>query len=125
MNNKRPLSPHLQIYRLPFPAILSITHRFTGIVLFSGSLLLSLWIFALAIGEKTFNIIKLCIHHPIGQIILIGYSLALFYHALNGVRHLSWDLSIGMELSSIYKTGIAVVALALFLTTLFWLKIYI
>ena len=58
MKDKRPLSPHLQIYRLPMPAILSITHRFTGVILFSGSMLFSLWIVCLYLGERAFNSIQ-------------------------------------------------------------------
>ena len=70
MSKARPLSPHLQIYRLPLPAILSITHRMTGVVLSTGTILLALWLIALAQGPEAFAMAMMAVSHPIGQIIL-------------------------------------------------------
>ena len=124
MKDKRPLSPHLQIYRLPMPAILSITHRFTGVILFSGSMLFSLWIVCLYLGERAFNFIQSIFGNPIGQLILIGYTFSLFYHAFNGIRHLTWDFGVGMDMSNIYKSGFVVISLSSLLTIVFWYIIY-
>ena len=83
MAKARPLSPHLQIYRLPLPAILSITHRMTGVILSTGTLLLAGWLVALANGPESFAIAMMIIGHPLGQLVMFAYSAALFYHMCN------------------------------------------
>ena len=91
MAKARPLSPHLQIYRPQLTSIMSISHRATGAALAAGTLFLCLWLVALAAGDMWYSMSTLVIGHPIGLSILFGYSVALVYHALNGVRHLTWD----------------------------------
>ena len=95
MTRQRPLSPHLQVYRPQLTSMMSITHRATGVALTSGTLLLAAWLFAVATGGDTYAVAALAVAHPLGQFVLFGYSVALIYHALNGVRHLSWDLCFG------------------------------
>ena len=94
MSRPRPLSPHLSIWRFQLPAVMSITHRMTGVILASGTILLTCWLLALAFGEKSFNLVSIIIFHPLGQLVMFGYSVVLFYHASNGVRHLFWDFAI-------------------------------
>ena len=124
MARQRPLSPHLQVYRLPLPAIMSISHRMTGIILSSGTLMLTLYLVALANGPESFALAQKVIAHPIGMLVLFGYSVALFYHACNGVRHLFWDAVIGLTIPAIYKSGRFALALAFVLTALFWAVLY-
>ena len=124
-SSKRPLSPHLQIYRLPLPALMSISHRLSGIILVTGTVLLTFWLVMLASGEESFQLARLIIGHPLTQIILMGYSLALFYHGLNGVRHLFWDAGIGVNIPAIMKTGFWVIAFSIIATILFWVTLYI
>ena len=125
MSKARPLSPHLQIYRLPLPAILSITHRMTGVVLSTGTILIALWLIALAQGPEAFAMAMMAVSHPIGQIILFGYSVALFYHMCNGIRHLNWDRGSGLEIESVYRSGKITIAMAVLLTALLWAVIYL
>ena len=125
MSKARPLSPHLQIYRLPLPAILSITHRMTGVVLSTGTILLALWLIALAQGPEAFAMAMMAVSHPIGQIILFVYSVALFYHMCNGIRHLNWDRGSGLEIELVYRSGKITIAMALLLTALLWAVIYL
>lgn len=120
MARQRPLSPHLQVYRLPLPAIMSISHRMTGIILSSGTLMLTLYLVALANGPESFALAQKVIAHPIGMLVLFGYSVALFYHGCNGVRHLFWDAVIGLNIPAIYKSGQAVLVLAIMLTAGLW-----
>ena len=120
MVKPRPLSPHLQIYRPQLTSIMSISHRATGAVLALGTLLLCLWFVALAAGDVWYNMAALVILHPIGQIILFGYSVALVYHALNGVRHLTWDCGIGLTIPGVYKSGQAVLLLTIVINALIW-----
>jgi succinate dehydrogenase / fumarate reductase cytochrome b subunit len=124
MARQRPLSPHLQVYRLPLPALMSISHRMTGIILSSGTFLLTLYLIALASGPENFAAATTIIGHPLGQLVLFGYSVALFYHACNGVRHLFWDAVIGLTIPSIYKSGQAVLVLAALLTAGLWGLVY-
>ena len=124
MGKGRPLSPHLQIYRLPLPAILSITHRMTGVILSTGTLLLAAWMVALAQGPESFAIAMMIVSHPLGQLVLFGYSAALFYHMCNGIRHLNWDRGAGLEIESVYRSGKFVIGAAVILTAALWSLVY-
>ena len=120
MVKPRPLSPHLQIYRPQLTSIMSISHRATGAVLALGTLLLCLWFVALAAGGVWYSMAAIVILHPIGQITLFGYSVALVYHALNGVRHLTWDCGIGLTIPAVYRSGQAVLLLTIVINALIW-----
>lgn len=119
--NNRPTSPHLQVYRLPLPALLSITHRATGVFLVMGTLLLSIWIISLAGGAENFQSVRGFIGSLVGRTLLLGWTFSLFYHLLNGVRHLYWDMAKGLELKSVYTSGYVTVAGAAVLTLLVWI----
>ena len=125
MTKPRPLSPHLQIYRLPLPALMSISHRLSGVVLSTGTIFLAVWLMMLAAGETSFALAQSVVGHPLSQLVLFGYSVALFYHACNGVRHLFWDAVIGVNIPAIYASGRVAIALAIVLTGLFWAVIYL
>lgn len=120
-SDNRPLSPHLQIYRLPLTAITSITHRLTGVLLGVGSLGLVYWLVALASGPEAFAAAQAAAGSVIGQIVMILFSLALFYHLANGIRHLFWDAGYGFELETAHRTGQAVIVAAVVLTLMAWI----
>ena len=124
MTKPRPLSPHLQIYRLPLPALMSISHRLSGVMLSTGTIFVAVWLMMLAAGETSFALAQSVVGHPLSQLVLFGYSVALFYHACNGVRHLFWDAVIGVNIPAIYASGRVAIALAIVLTGLFWAVIY-
>ena len=124
MAKARPLSPHLQVYRLPLPALLSITHRMTGIILATGTVLLSIWLVALAYGPESFALATMVIAHPLGQLVLFGYSAALFYHMCNGIRHLNWDRGAGLEIERVYRSGKITIMCTFLLTAALWGVIY-
>lgn len=88
---ERPLSPHLQVYRLPMTAKMSIMHRMTGVILMGGMVLIAAWLVAAAMGEESYNTLMGWVRHPLGVIVLFGWSLAFYYHLCNGIRHLIWD----------------------------------
>ncbi len=112
---KRPLSPHLQVYKPQLTSILSITHRGTGVFLSLGSLFLSCWLVALATGEEVFTNLQHYCSAWYGKIILIGFVFAIFYHLCNGIRHLFWDAGKGLEITTTYKSGYAVIAVSIIL----------
>ena len=120
MAKPRPLSPHLQIYRPQLTSIMSISHRATGAALAAGTLLLCLWLVALAAGDVWYALAATVVGHPIGIFTLFGYSVALVYHALNGVRHLAWDYGIALTIPGVYRSGQIVLLLTVVITTLTW-----
>lgn len=123
MAKPRPLSPHLQVYRPQLTSVMSIMHRASGAVLATGSLILVIWLTALAAGDGVFSFFTAALNHPVGQLALFGYSLALVYHGLNGVRHLLWDLCIGLEIGQVYQSGYLVLGLTVIVTAALWLLV--
>ncbi|MDB2531632.1 succinate dehydrogenase, cytochrome b556 subunit [Alphaproteobacteria bacterium] len=123
MAKPRPLSPHLQVYRPQLTSIMSIMHRVSGAVLATGSLLVALWLMALAAGAAVFNPVADAMQRPLGQLVVFGYSLALVYHGLNGIRHLMWDLRIGLEIKQVYQSGYLVLGLTFLVTAALWLAV--
>ena len=123
-SNKRPISPHLQVYRWELHMMLSILHRTTGVALGAGTLLLAWWVMALAGGEQSYETFQGFIQHPIGQIILFGFSFALVFHAMNGIRHLFWDIGMGFEKNQTRTSGLLVVGLSVIFTVLIWVYAY-
>ena len=99
---------------------MSISHRATGFALAAGTLLLCLWLVALAAGDVWYAMAATAIGHPIGIFVLFGYSVALVYHALNGVRHLTWDCGVGLTVPAVYRSGQIVLLLTIFITALIW-----
>jgi len=116
----RPLSPHLQIYRLPLLAIMSITHRATGVALALGTLLLAYWLGAAAYGPKAYATAAAVIGSPIGLLLLFGWTVALYYHLCNGIRHLVWDIGRGFEIPAAYASGRLVLVATVVLTVVTW-----
>ena len=125
MNRPRPLSPHLSVWRFHLPALMSISHRITGILLATGTFLLAGWLFALASGPAAFGLASLILGHPLGQLVLFGYSVLLFYHGCNGVRHLGWDMGHGLSLPAVYRSGAAVLVIAFLLTIALWAVVWL
>ena len=99
---------------------MSISHRATGAALAAGTLLLCLWLVALAAGDVWYALAATVVGHPIGIFILFGYSVALVYHALNGVRHLIWDYGIALTIPGVYRSGQIVLLLTVVITCLLY-----
>lgn len=119
-SNSRPLSPHLQIYRPQWTMVLSILHRTSGVLLSLGTVLMVVWSLALAAGAEQYQALREFLAHPVMLLLLIGWTLALFYHLLNGIRHLLWDAGMLLELGLARASGWTVVVLSLLATGLVW-----
>jgi succinate dehydrogenase / fumarate reductase cytochrome b subunit len=117
----RPLSPHLQIYRWQLTSVLSILHRMSGIALAVGAILLISWLGSAADGPGPHAKFQNFLGSWIGLVLLFGWSMALFYHSCNGIRHLWWDTGRGLELKSVYASGWTVVAATTGLTVVAWI----
>ena len=94
---RRPLSPHLQVYRWPISMALSILHRASGCALGVGTLLMTWWLVSAARSEASFNTAQWFMGSILGKLALFGWSLALFYHLCCGIRHLWMDSGRGFE----------------------------
>ena len=112
----RPISPHLQVYRPQLTSVLSILHRITGVALAIGTILLVYWLIAAASGPEAFASAEALIGSWLGRILLFGWTIALYFHLSNGIRHLFWDAGFGFELKTVYASGWTAVALAVALT---------
>jgi succinate dehydrogenase cytochrome b subunit len=91
----RPLSPHLQVYRWQISNTLSILHRLTGVALAMGLLAFVAWLVAAADGPRAYARAMRVLGGPVGDLAFVAFAFAFFYHLLNGVRHLAWDVGAG------------------------------
>lgn len=116
-SEQRPLSPHLQIYRWQMTMALSILHRISGVGLALGLILLTWWLAAAARSADYFDYVHgVVMTSEIGRVFLFGFTLALFLHMCNGIRHLFWDAGLGFEKDTAKKTSWLVLVAALVLT---------
>lgn len=121
----RPLSPHLSIYRWPITMAMSIAHRVTGTANYVGALLFALWLLAVASGPDAYAFAQSLTDSILGTLVLIGYSWSVLHHLLGGLRHLVWDLIIGMDLPWRNRMAAATLVGSLALTAVLWLGIFL
>ncbi len=119
-NKNRPISPHLQIYKPQITSILSISHRFTGIILYLSTFLITFFLFTLAFNEEIYKFIIIFFISKFGKLILFLITLSFIYHFLNGIRHLIWDLGFGFKIINVYLTGFLIIFLSLLFNFYFW-----
>lgn len=119
-SHDRPLSPHLQVYRPQLTSILSIVHRLTGVFLSFGMLVVVVWLLGLAAGPESFARVQGWLASTPALLLLFGWTLSLFYHLLNGIRHLCWDSGWLLELPGAYASGWIVVGASLVLSLAAW-----
>jgi succinate dehydrogenase cytochrome b subunit len=114
--DNRPLSPHLQIYKPQLTSVLSITHRGTGVFLTIGAFFLTCWLLALAGGPAYFASLQAHLTSWYGQCLVYTFVFSLYFHLCNGIRHLFWDIGVGLDIDAVYKTGYTVIAGTVVLT---------
>lgn len=117
---KRPVSPHIQIYRPQLTSVLSIMHRITGVGLGISAIVLTVELFAIAYDREFFEVSIQWLSGFWGRLILFLWTLALFFHLCNGIRHLFWDVGRGLELEQVYRSGWGVIIGSLTLTVIVW-----
>jgi succinate dehydrogenase / fumarate reductase, cytochrome b subunit len=117
---ERPLSPHLSIYKPSITMVMSILHRVTGAALFFGTLLLVIFLVALASGKASFDAVQGIYGSFLGKLVLFGYTWALFQHMLGGLRHLVWDTGAMLDREMRMKLGWATAIGGAGLTALTW-----
>ena len=117
---ERPLSPHLGIYRMQITMLMSIVHRITGAALYFGTILLAAWLVSAAMGERAFAEVNALFGHPLGKLVLFGYTWAVAHHMLGGMRHLLWDTGRAMDIRSADVLGWLTILGSLSLTAILW-----
>lgn len=117
---QRPLSPHLQVYRLLNNMVMSMLHRMTGAALYFGTLLLAAWLIAAASGPTAFGVVSDLFRSPVGLLVLAGYTWALVHHALGGLRHLIWDTGRGFAIGTVNVMSWATIICSLAITAAIW-----
>jgi succinate dehydrogenase / fumarate reductase cytochrome b subunit len=120
MASHHPVSPHLQIYRLPLTALLSITHRATGVFIAFGALLIVWVLLNIANGPESYQVVSGHLSSWYGQIFLFALTLSVYIHFCNGIRHLFWDVGIGFDLEIADRSAKLAIVIAFILTIATW-----
>ena len=116
----RPLSPHLQIYKPILTMVTSILQRITGAALYFGMLLVAWWLVAVASGPAYYDFVSGLFGSIIGYLVLFGFTWALMFHLLGGLRHFLWDTGRGMEKGTRDKVALANAIGSIILTVVVW-----
>jgi succinate dehydrogenase / fumarate reductase, cytochrome b subunit len=117
----RPLSPHLTIYRPIINMVMSIVHRITGGANYLGTVLIAAWLVSAAMGPETYNAVNALFGHPLGKLLLFGYSWSVIHHMLGGMRHLIWDTGRGLEIGAVNALSWLTILGSLTLTAALWI----
>jgi succinate dehydrogenase / fumarate reductase cytochrome b subunit len=118
IHNNRPLSPHLTIYKPQISSILSITHRLSGFALYIGMICFAWLISWVVFDPEVVNCS--CLKSDLFKIVLFVWTMALFFHFLNGIRHLFWDAGQGFDIPTMNRSGILVLIGSIILSLTCW-----
>ena len=121
MENKSPLSPHIQIYRWHISSLVSISHRITGIINIVAITLICFWVAFLIFGNENYNLINFFFNSMLGKFIAIGLVWSFSFQILSEIRHLSMDLGYGFDLQTTQITGLIVIFGSFLLTVAIYL----
>ena len=121
MVNKRPLSPHIQIYKWHISSLVSISHRITGIINIIAITLICLWASLLFLAEENYQTVELLMSSLIGKFIILGIIWSFSFQILSEIRHLIMDFGYGFELKTSRITGLIVIFGSIILTIVFYL----
>ena len=121
MENKKPLSPHIQIYRWHISSLVSISHRITGIINIIAISFICLWSSWLIFGESNYNIINFFLSSFFGKFITLGLVWSFSFQILSEIRHIVMDMGYGFDLQTTRLTGLVVIFGSLILTILIYL----
>ena len=121
MENKNPLSPHIQIYSWHISSLVSIGHRITGVINIIILTIVMFWIGSLLIGENFYQTIFNFLNSFFGKFFIIGAIWSFTFHSLSELRHLFWDLGYGFELKTANLTGALVIIFSIVFTVIIYL----
>ncbi len=121
MENKQPLSPHIQIYRWHISSLVSISHRITGIINIIAITFICLWVSCLLLGEANYQLINLFLSSLVGKFFILAITWSFSFQVLSEIRHLIMDLGYGYELNTTKISGLLVIFGSVILTIFFYL----
>ena len=121
MENKKPLSPHIQIYRWHISSLVSISHRITGVINILAITLICIWVSLLVLGETNYSLINQLLNSILGKFIALGLVWSFSFQMLSEIRHLIMDMGYGFELQTTRITGLLVIFGSFLLTILIYL----
>ena len=121
MENKSPLSPHIQVYRWQISSLVSISHRITGIINIIAISLICLWISLIFFGENKYETINLLLNTMVGKFIILGITWSFSFQILSEIRHLFMDLGYGFEVRTTKLSGLIVIFGSVILTIIFFI----
>jgi len=114
VNSKRPVNLDLSTIQFPLPALTSIAHRITGVILFVG-LIFAFWALDTSLSSPAgFEAVSDALAHNIlAKLIAWGLLSALAFHLVAGIKHLLMDVDIGVTLEGgVQKAQITVIVSA-------------
>ena len=121
MENKSPLSPHIQIYKWHISSLVSISHRITGIINIIGVTFICVLASLLSLGESNYEMTYLFLSSQIGKFLILGLTWSFSFQILSEIRHLIMDLGYGFQLRTTKITGLIVILGSIILTIAFYL----
>ncbi len=121
MENKEPLSPHIQIYKWHISSLVSISHRITGIINIIAITFICLLASLLVFGQNSYEMINLFLISTIGKFFILGITWSFCFQVLSEIRHLIMDLGYGFELKTTKITGLIVIFGSIIFTVIFYL----
>jgi len=121
MENKAPLSPHIQIYKWHISSLVSISHRITGIINIIAITLICLLVSLLVFGESNYEFVNLFLSTLMGKFFILGLTWSFSFQILSEIRHLIMDLGYGFELRTTKITGLIVIFGSIVFTVTFYL----
>ena len=121
MENKNPLSPHLQVYKWHVSSLVSIVTRITGIINILAITLICIWFSSLLLGESNYKIINIFLQSYIGKFIALSITWSFSFQILSEIRHLIMDLGYGFEIKTTNITGVIVIIFSFIFTILIYL----
>ena len=121
MQNKEPLSPHIQIYKWHISSLVSISHRITGIINIVAITFICLIASLLILGESNYEMIDFFMSSLLGKFVILGITWSFSFQILSEIRHLIMDLGYGFEIKTTNITGLIVIFGSVVLTVFFYL----
>ena len=121
MENKTPLSPHIQIYKWHISSLVSISHRITGIINIIAITIICLFASLLVLGENSYEMAYLFLNSMFGKFLILGLTWSFLFQVLSEIRHLIMDLGYGFEIKTTRITGLMVIFGSVVLTIVFYL----
>ena len=118
---ERPMSPHLQVYKISFTMIMSMMHRISGFILYLGSFLFLVWYLSIFFGQDAYSFVNQLFSLSIVKLALFLFTWIFFHHLFGGIRHFIWDVGLGFDLNSIVWLARLTILFSFISASLLWI----